>query len=286
MEASGRSKFQPGHNLAARRASFAVKPHACGRTAAATILARMTTAPASSATPVLLPGLACDAALFEHQAAALRACYGAARVQVSDVHTRAASLPEMAAQLLAETRGALVLIGCSMGGMVALEAARQAPQRLAGLALLGSSARADTAEVLALRAAACEEFAVGRTRAVLEANLAFAFHPERADDASLRQRYLDMILRAGDARLIAQNRALMARQDLRPALQAIACPALLLVGDADALTPPEHSQEMAETMPQAQCRVLTRCGHMLTWEAAHEVNQALRCWLQNLPALP
>ena len=78
----------------------------------------------------------------------------------------------------------------------------------------------------------------------------------------------------------------MARQDLRPALQAIACPALLLVGDADALTPPEHSQEMAEAMPQAQCQVLTGCGHMLTWEAADDVNQALRRWLQNLPALP
>ena len=240
-------------------------------------------------TLVLLPGLACDAELFADQLHALATDWPGRDIRVSRALEQADTLPGMARWLLDHdlVPGApAILIGASMGGMVALEAARQAPQRLAGLVLLGSSARADTAEVVALRGAACEEFAAGRTRAVLEANLAFAFHPERARDASLRQRYLDMILRAGDARLIAQNRALMARQDLRPALQAIACPALLLVGDADALTPPEHSQEMAEAMPQAQCQVLIGCGHMLTWEAADDVNQALRRWLQNLPALP
>lgn len=238
---------------------------------------------------VLLPGLACDAELFADQLHALSTDWPGRGIRVSQALEQADTLPGMARCLLDHdlAPGApAILIGASMGGMVALEAARQAPQRLAGLVLLGSSARADTAEVLALRAAACEEFAAGRTRAVLEANLAFAFHPERAGDTSLRQRYLDMILRAGDARLITQNRALMARRDLRPALQDITCPTLLLVGDADALTPPEHSQEMAEAMPRARCRVLNQCGHMLTWEAADEVNQALRRWLQDLPALP
>ena len=286
MEASGRSKFQPGHNLAARRASFAVKPHACGRTAAATILARMTTAPASSATPVLLPGLACDAALFEHQAAALRACYGAARVQVSDVHTRAASLPEMAAQLLAETRGALVLIGCSMGGMVALEALRQAPQRIAALALLGSSARADVAAMVFLRREAIKRFEAGRMDEVLRANLPAAFHPRHAGDAALVESYFQMIRRAGAAQLIAQNRAVMARADLRPHLGAIRCPTLVMVGEADALTPLAEAREMADAIPGARLVQLPECGHMLTLEAPQRVSDTLLVWLNGLDAQP
>lgn len=236
---------------------------------------------------VLLPGLACDAELFAEQLSALAADWPGRDLRVSRALERADTLPGMARCLLDHdlVPGApAILIGASMGGMVALEAAGQAPQRLAGLVLLGSSARADTAEVQALRAAACEEFAAGRTRAVLEANLPFAFHPERARDDALRQRYLDMILRAGESRLITQNRALMARRDLRPVLPTLTCPALLLVGEADALTPPEHSQEIAAAMPRAHCQVLPRSGHMLTWEAAEEVNQALRSWLQRLPS--
>ena len=92
---------------------------------------------------ILLPGLACDAEVFAEQAAALSAV---GRVHIADVHSRFDSLPEMAAALLAEQPGQQVLVGTSMGGMLALEAQRQAPQRVRAIALLGSSARADTPE--------------------------------------------------------------------------------------------------------------------------------------------
>lgn len=225
----------------------------------------------------LLPGLACDADLWRDQVSSLSARQV---VRVSDVHTRCATLPQMAAALLAEAPGDLLLCGASMGGMLALEVARQAPQRVKGLALLGSSARADTPELIRLRSEAIVLFEQGRLHEVLDANVAFAFDPAHA--AALTPRYLAMMDRAGAAQLVAQNRAVMARADQRPLLPRIACPTLVLAGESDLLAPPEHSREMAALIPGARLELLPQCGHMLTWERPAAVTALLADWLARL----
>jgi pimeloyl-ACP methyl ester carboxylesterase len=188
----------------------------------------------------------------------------------------------MAELLLAEVPGPLWLAGCSMGGMVAMEAARQAPERLRGLALLGTSARADSAAMVFLRREAIRLFEAGRMHEVLRNNLPAAFHPRHANDAALVDVYLAMVQRAGAGQLIGQNRAVMQRADLRPHLGAVACPTLVLVGEADALTPPDCAQEIADAIAQAQLVVLPGCGHMLTLEAPEIVTQHLLDWIDRL----
>ena len=225
----------------------------------------------------LLPGLACDAELWREQVSALSALRP---VRVSDVHSRFATLPEMAAALLAEQRGELLLCGTSMGGMLALEVVRQAPQRVKALALLASSARPDTPQLIQLRSDAIVLFEQGRLREVLQANVAFAFDPAHAK--ALAPAYLAMIERAGAAQLIAQNRAVMARADLRPLLPQITCPTLLVCGESDLLTPPEHSQEMAALIAGARLELLPTCGHLLTWEQPQRINALLIDWLAGL----
>ena len=224
---------------------------------------------------ILLPGLACDAALWRHQAPALAAAGYPA--QVADQHCRADSLPEMAALLLAEHPGELLLAGCSMGGMLAMEAARQAPQRVRGLALLGTSARPDTPELVALRSQAIVEFEQGRIEPLLRAHVMFAFH--RSHQARLADDYLAMVLRSGAAGLVRQNRAVMVRADLRPALSALACPTLVVCGLDDQLTPPDNARELAAAIPDAQLQLLPECGHMLTWEQPAAVTALLQAWL-------
>jgi len=222
----------------------------------------------------LLPGLACDGELWRDQVAALARLRP---VQVSDVHTRCATLPQMAAALLAEQHGELLLCGTSMGGMLALEVVRQAPQRVKALALLASTARPDTPELIRLRSDAIALFEQGRMKEVLQANVAFAFDPAHA--AALVRPYLTMMDRAGAGQLITQNRAVMARADQRPLLPRIACPTLVLVGQSDLLTPPEHAQEMAALIPASRLEVLPKCGHLLTWEQPQRVNDLLIDWL-------
>jgi pimeloyl-ACP methyl ester carboxylesterase len=229
-------------------------------------------------TITLIPGLACDAGMWHAQAAALAAH---AEVHVTDVHTRHATLPEMAAALLAEQPGELRLCGASMGGMLALEIVRQAPQRVKALALLASSARPDTPELIQLRSDAIVLFGRGRMREVLDANVCFAFDPAHAD--TLAPAYLAMIERAGAAQLIAQNRAVMARPDYRPMLAGIRCPVLVACGTSDLLTPPECSRELAAMIPGATLELLPRCGHMLTLEQPRRVNELLLDWIEALP---
>ncbi|MBI5718421.1 MAG: alpha/beta hydrolase [Burkholderiales bacterium] len=242
---------------------------------------------------VFLPGLANDGEVWADVRAALaRAAAPALRplldgAQVSDVHTRHATLPGMAEALLAQHAGPLVLVGHSMGGMVAMHAARLAPARIAGLALLATTARPDTPELIRLRTDACAQFAAGRIDVVLRANVAFAFHPDRAADAALVARYFDIVQRAGAAQLIAQNQAVMARDDGRPHLAAIdtrRCPTLVLCGEADGLTPPEVAREIAEAVRGASFEVLPGCGHMLTLEAPQAVAARLAAWLLEVSA--
>lgn len=228
---------------------------------------------------VLLPGMACDDALWQHQLPALQSA-APGPVQVADTHARADSLPAMAALLLTEQPGDLLLAGCSLGGMLAMEVARQAPHRVRGLALLGTTARADTPELVALRTAGIAEFEAGRGEALLRANALFAFHP--AHQARLVEAYIAMMLRAGTAALVRQNRAVMGRADLRPTLGAVTCPTLVVGGAQDQLTPRERSREIADAIPGAQLQLLPECGHMLTWEQPQAVTTLLVDWLAGL----
>lgn len=228
---------------------------------------------------IFLPGLAADAAMWTAQCAAVPATW---RATVSDVHFRHATLPDMATALLAENEGDLVLCGASMGGMLAMETARQAPARICGLALLGTSARPETPQMHALRESAIALFEQGRVREVLEPNVPLAFHPDQAADAALVQAYFDLVMRAGAGQLIRQNRAVMARPDARLHLPQLRCPVLVMCGDADQLAPPECSQEIAALVPHARLVMVPRCGHMLTMEKPEAVNAALVAWLRGL----
>lgn len=201
---------------------------------------------------------------------------------VADVHMHHDSLEAMAAALLASRDGALFLCGASMGGMIAMEAARQAPRRVAGLALLGTTARPETPDMRQLRETAIELFAQGRAAEVIEANVGFAFHPDHARDAVLVRGYLDFVARAGADQLIRQNRAVIARPDARIHLPEVRCPTLVMCGDSDQLTPPECSSEIAALVPDAQLTVVPRCGHMLTMEQPAAVNAVLAAWLEKL----
>jgi len=225
---------------------------------------------------ILIPGLAGNEAMWRAQLAAL------ADLQplVTDVNARHGSIPGMAAALLHEHEGRLVLCGASMGGMVAMEAARQAPERIAGLALLGTNASPETDDMRQLREDAILLFEQGRVREVIEPNVGFAFHPDHA--RQLAQPYLDFVLEAGAQQLIAQNRAVIARPDARLHLASVRCPVLVMCGEDDRLTPPEHSREIAQLVPNARLVMVPRCGHMLTMEQPEVVNAALRSWIATL----
>ena len=228
---------------------------------------------------ILLPGLASDAVMWRRQLEVIPPRW---KPHVTTVHSRHDTIAAMAHALLTEHTGDLVLCGASMGGIVAMEVARQAPQRLRGLALLGTNARPETPDMRRLREAAMVFFEDGRSAELLRANVPLAFHPDSTQDPELARSYLRFVLAAGPEQLIRQNRAIMERPDARAHLATLRCPVLVLCGDSDQLTPPDCSEEIAALVAHATFELVPRCGHMLTMERPEVVNRLLLDWLQTL----
>ena len=225
---------------------------------------------------VLLPGLLTDAGLWEHQ---IRHLSDLAEVRVADL-TGADGVAVLAARVLAGAPGRFALAGLSMGGYVAMEILRQAPERVERLALLDTSARPDTAEQTERRQALIATAEEGRFAAVMPRLLPMLIPASRQEDRSLTAALVAMAERMGPEAFVRQQRAIMGRPDSRPSLGRIRCPTLVLVGREDALTPPERAEEMAEAIPGAKLAIVEECGHMSTMERPQAVTALMRMWLR------
>ncbi len=226
---------------------------------------------------VLVPGLLCDERLWEPQVWRLA---DVAEAVIADV-TGGASVSEMARSVLgaAPSAGSFALAGLSMGGYVALEIMRIVPDRVSRLALLDTSARADTAEQTAARRALIELAKSGRFEEVPRALLQREVHPDRLGDEGLVSTVLGMAHAVGPEAFVRQEEAIIGRPDSRGDLPEIACPTLVLCGREDALTPLHLHEEMAALIPGSRLRVIERCGHLSTLERPEAVTAALRGWL-------
>jgi pimeloyl-ACP methyl ester carboxylesterase len=226
-------------------------------------------------TLVLIPGLACTARLFEPQIAAL----SAGRTIVVADHTQDDSIAAIAARLLREAPGRFDLAGLSMGGYIAMEVMRQAPERVKRLALLDTSARPDTTEASQDRKRLIALAEAGRFEEIHSALWPRLVHPDHRDDRALQDIMFGMMRETGAEAYIRQQRAIMARADSRPLLPGTEIPTLVLVGEGDAITPPEIAREMAEMIEWASLVVIPEAGHMSTLEQPERVTQALQLWL-------
>jgi pimeloyl-ACP methyl ester carboxylesterase len=226
-------------------------------------------------TLVLIPGLACTARLFEPQIGAL----SAARTIVVAEHTQDDSIAAIAARLLREVPGRFDLAGLSMGGYIAMEVVRKAPERVERLALLDTSARPDAPEASHDRQRLIALAEAGRFEEIHSALWPRLVHPDRQDDQTLQDIIFGMTRETGAEVYIRQQRAIMARPDSRPLLPGIEIPTLVLVGEGDAITPPEIAREMAEMIEWASLVVIPGAGHLSTLEQPDRVTRALQLWL-------
>jgi pimeloyl-ACP methyl ester carboxylesterase len=225
---------------------------------------------------ILVPGLLCDARLWRAQADALA---GTVDCWFADA-TRSDTMAGLARDLLAAAPfRRFALAGLSMGGYVALEVLRQAPDRVARLALLDTSARADTPEQSQKRREFIALAERGRFLGVTDALVPLLVHPSRLGDEALVATVKAMARSIGGDAFIRQERAIMSRADSLTLLPKIACPTLVLCGREDALTPLARHEEIAAAVAGARLEVIDECGHLSTLEKPREVNAALERWL-------
>jgi pimeloyl-ACP methyl ester carboxylesterase len=224
---------------------------------------------------VLVPGLLCSSEIF---AAQIPALWPSGPVTVAST-LEGQTIEEVAASILRDAPPRFALAGISMGGYVAFEIMRQAASRVSRLALIDTSARPDTIEQTDAR---FQTLAQARTRfmAVALLSLASLLHPRRRGDPDLLEINLRMARAVGLAGYERQLRVAISRPDSRPLLSTIEVPTLVLVGDSDPLTPPDHSQEIARAIGGSKLKVVPDCGHLSPIEQPAQVTQALGEWIQ------
>jgi pimeloyl-ACP methyl ester carboxylesterase len=225
---------------------------------------------------VLVPGLNCSARLYAEQIPAL---WRFGPVMVAD-HTRDDSMAAIARRILAAAPPRFALAGLSMGGYIAFEIMRQAPQRVAKLALLDSWARAETREQTKGRLPRIELAKRGRMTEVADVQFPQLVHRDRHGDEALKRLVRTMAEETGAAAFLRQQTAIMARPDSRTGLAAISCPTLVLVGDSDELTTPASAREIAAGIGGSRLVVIPECGHLSTMERPQAVTKALVEWLE------
>lgn len=223
---------------------------------------------------VLLPGLLCDERLWRDQLAGLD---DVADGQVADLALDD-SVEAMAARVLAQAPARFALAALSMGGYVAFELLRRAPERITHLALLATSAAPDSPERARQRRAAMASMKLGRFVGVTDRMLPQLIHGAHIA-GPVGQEVQDMAVRVGGEAFLRQQTAILGRPDSRPLLAKIKVPTLVAVGDADQLTPPADAREIHAGVAGSRLHVFERCGHLPPMESPDETTAVLRNWL-------
>lgn len=224
---------------------------------------------------VLLPGLLNTRRLYQRQIADL-ADLAEAVVPELWHHDSIAAMAEATLEAAPER---FALAGFSMGGYVAFEILRRAPERVTHLALMDTQATPDTPEATARRKGFIEQTRLGRFHGVQPSLLPQIVHREHLDDQAVVQPILEMAAEVGADGFCRSQTAMIARADSRPLLVQIKQPTLVLVGRQDIATPLARAEEMAADIGRSQLVVLDKCGHMSPLEKPAEVSAALRRWL-------
>jgi pimeloyl-ACP methyl ester carboxylesterase len=226
---------------------------------------------------ILIPGLNCTKALFGPQVAALGGLWP---MSIAD-HGGASSLEAIAGQILAAAPERFAMAGLSMGGYIAFEIMRQAPQRVTRLCLLDTRAVMDTREDAERRRRTIALATSGQFEKLHGILWPRLVHPSRRNDQDLEAVVLAMMRDTGPERFVRQQTAVLNRRDYQPVLQAMRLPVTIIVGAQDEITPPSASREMAGLILGARMFEVADCGHLSTLEAPAAVAARLEDWLKS-----
>lgn len=227
---------------------------------------------------LLLPGMMCDARLFAHQLAHFSADRA---VQVGCL-SGADDIGDLAHQVLASAPTEFALAGLSMGGIVAMEIVRRAPDRVRALALLDTNPLPEPASVARVRAAQIERVRAGRLIEVMRDEL----KPNYLADGPGREDVLDLCMAMatslGAEVFERQARAITHRHDQCESLRAVSVPTLVLTGESDTLCPLDRHTLMRSLITGAVLRVIEGAGHLPTLEKPERTTEEIQAWLHRI----
>ncbi len=226
---------------------------------------------------LLLPGMMCDARLFTPQIAAL-----SGRLPLMSYPLVGQdSVTGLAEQILATAPPRFALAGLSMGGIVAMEVLRQAPHRVAKLALLDTNPLAEKKEIKARRSPQMQAVRNGDLRRVMRDEMTPNYLAGGPNKGGILDLCMVMAMDLGPGVFLSQSIALRDRPDQCDTLRSFERPALVLCGHDDTLCPIERHQLMHDLLPNSALHILDGAGHLPTLEQPDQTTAALLRWLEN-----
>ena len=225
---------------------------------------------------VFIPGLLNDERLWQHQTDFLSQHTD---VMVADL-SKDNSLAAMAQRILQQAPPQFALVGLSMGGYVAFEVMRQAPERVTKLALFDTSARPDNINSAKHRQATIQSLKIGKFMGVTNKLLPQIIHPSRVHEP-IAEEIKAMAQRIGGTGFIHQQTAILERIDSRPSLSQIQVPTLVAVGENDLVTPVKLAQEIHDGIADSRLYIFKECGHLPPLECPDETTHLLHDWLMH-----
>ena len=229
---------------------------------------------------LLLPGLANDARIFFHQLVTLSLSR-----PVTVLPLMGALVEDMSLAVLRDAPARFALAGHGLGGTVALDVVRRAPDRVTRIILISTDPLSETPQAAAAREARMVQARAGRLREAIQAEVppsALFDGPSRADVLEV---LADMARVLGAEAFIAQSRAMQRRPDHQKTLRRFLVPALMIGGVADTIVPPRRQGFIAELMPKGRFQRIDDAGHVPTLESPDAVSDAMDAFLDE-PVLP
>lgn len=228
----------------------------------------------------LLPGMLCDAAVWQPQIEVLQPQYTLGLPDFRGFN----SLVAMAESVLANAPARFSVVAHSMGGRVAMELMRLAPQRIEKFILMDMGVHPVAPGEEERNERLLELAAEGGLEAVADSWIPFMIHPSRIHDAVLTSAIRDMVLRNEISDLQGQLQAAFERNDQSQYLANIRHRVHIVCGENDNWNPLHLHQQMCNQLSNAELVVIPECGHMVTMEAPKQVNVLLQRWLRENPA--
>jgi len=225
-------------------------------------------------TLVLLPGMMCDQRLFAPQVSAFKNDY---QIIIPNL-SHAASMSDMARQVLAQLPESFALAGLSMGGILAMEILRQAPQKVTKLALLDTNPLAELSEVQSNRDRQIRDVREGGLMDVMSQEMIPRYLS--APDKAINELCRDMAKHLGESAFVNQSLALQSRIDQCDTLASFTGPSLVLMGENDELCPLDRHQLMNKLLVNSQLCIINSAGHLPCLEQPEQTNAALKQWLE------
>jgi pimeloyl-ACP methyl ester carboxylesterase len=226
---------------------------------------------------VLLPGMMCDQRQWEPQLNTLSTLCKSVQVCAISQHD---SIQALASRVIEDAPLRFSLAGLSMGGIVAFEIWRQAPERVNRLALLDTNAAGETADRQCIRDKQIKRVKTGGLENIMRDEMKPRYLAQSSlEKSGLLDSVLAMAMELGPEVFIRQSIALRNRPDSTDTLPTIDCPVLVMCGEADTLCPVEYHEDMAGAIPEADLVIIPQCGHLSTMEQPDQVSAAMLNWL-------